>query len=91
MDDEQLEDLIKSYFILGLNHNEIMLSLSSIHGVVLSIRTLRRILSRLRLFRRKHQSDILDVALFLMNQLETRKIAGLQTASPLVYTARIYS
>lgn len=57
--------------MLGLNHNEILLSLSHIHGVVLSLRTLRRILSRMKLFRRKYRSDILDVALYLTKELET--------------------
>lgn len=78
MDNEQehLYDLIRSYFFLGLNHDEILLSLGTNHGVVMGIRTLRRILSRLQLFRRKNQSDLLDVALFLMGHLQT--YGGLQ-------------
>ena len=37
---------------------------------MLSIRSLRRILSSARLYRRKHNSDILEVAMFLMNEIE---------------------
>ena len=38
---------------------------------IISLRSLRRILSRAKLYRRKNQSDVLDVALFLMAEMET--------------------
>uniref|UniRef100_A0A3B1K095 Zmp:0000000984 n=1 Tax=Astyanax mexicanus TaxID=7994 RepID=A0A3B1K095_ASTMX len=66
----RLTELIQFYFALGLNHKEILLSLSGIDGISLSIRTLRRILKSLRLYRRKNKSDLLDIALFLTEHLE---------------------
>uniref|UniRef100_A0A3P9JR73 Integrase core domain-containing protein n=1 Tax=Oryzias latipes TaxID=8090 RepID=A0A3P9JR73_ORYLA len=66
-----LHSLIKVYFSMGLNHREILLSLSTVDGIIISLRTLRRILSTLRLHRRKNQSDVLDIALFLIGQLQT--------------------
>ena len=40
------------------------------NGVVPSLRSLRRILASAQLFRRKNHSDILDVALFITEQVE---------------------
>ncbi|KAJ8304110.1 hypothetical protein KUTeg_017693 [Tegillarca granosa] len=41
------------------------------HGVVLSLRQLKRKLALMRLFRRKYYSDIEDVAMFIQRQQET--------------------
>lgn len=71
VDRGHLHSLIKTYFSMGLKHKEILLSLSAVDGILISLRTLRRIMSTLRLHRRKNQSDVLDVALFLMEQLQT--------------------
>ncbi|XP_053302891.1 uncharacterized protein LOC128461802 [Pleuronectes platessa] len=65
----RLLTLIRFYFVLGLRHWEILVSLSNIDGVCISLSTLRRHLSSLRLFRRKDYSDLLDVAVFLQDQL----------------------
>ena len=65
-----LFSLIKFYFDLGLRHWEIVLSLSHIDGITISLSTLRRHLRTLRLFRRKAHSDLLDVAMFLQDQLD---------------------
>lgn len=66
-----LFSLIKFYFDLGLRHWEIVLSLSNIDGITISLSTLRRHLRTLRLFRSKAHSDLLDVAMFLQDQLDT--------------------
>ncbi|GAA6092351.1 uncharacterized protein LOC107714737, partial [Tachysurus ichikawai] len=65
----RLSSLIRFYFTLGLRHWEILLSLSNINGIVISASTLCRHLKTLRLFRRKEHSDLLDVAVFLQDQL----------------------
>lgn len=65
----RLLSLIHFYFVLGLRHWEILLSLSYVDGIIISLSTLRRYLRTLRLFRRKAPSDILDVATFLQDQL----------------------
>ena len=66
-----LTNAVKFYFSLGFNHSEILECLARMNGVVLSLRSLRRILASAQLFRRKnHSSDILDVALFITEQVE---------------------
>ncbi|KAK7886541.1 hypothetical protein WMY93_026162 [Mugilogobius chulae] len=67
------EDLIKFYFSLGLRHGEILTLLNTVDDVVMSMRTLRRLLKRMGLYRRKNQSDPLDVAAFLIDQLDGHK------------------
>ena len=53
--------VITSYFNLGLSYTEIAAFLASFHGVVLSVRQLKRILRRLGLPRRLNPSDVGDV------------------------------
>ena len=65
-----LTNAVKFYFSLGFNHSEILECLARMNGVVLSLRSLRRILASAQLFRRKNHSDILDVALFITEQVE---------------------
>jgi hypothetical protein len=67
---QSVNEIVKFYFMLGFNHKEILLSLSWYNRIVISIRSLRRILSKLKLFRRKHISNIFDVAMFVMEQVE---------------------
>lgn len=67
---EQL-GLVKFYFRLGLNYNEILASLAYNHGVILSKRSLHRILRLGGLFRRKYKSDLVDLAVFMEELLQT--------------------
>ena len=64
-----LSQLICNYHLLSLRHWEILRFLENEDGINISMPTLRRHLKRLGLFRRKAQSDVLDVALFLQEQL----------------------
>lgn len=64
-----VSDLIKTYFRLGLRYQEILLFLANRHRIVISMRTLKRTLSKASLFRRKY-SDIMDVALFIMAEIK---------------------
>ena len=66
----QAEVLIMTYFRLGFTYAEILACLARMHGVIVSMRTLKRSLKRAELFRRKHKSDILDVALFIIDRLQ---------------------
>ncbi|KAF7646069.1 hypothetical protein LDENG_00194140 [Lucifuga dentata] len=63
----RLFSLIQFYFVLGLTHWEILVSLSNIDGIIISLSTFHRHLKSL--FRRKAHSDLLDVAVFLQDQL----------------------
>ncbi len=56
------KDLVKTYFSLEMNYMEILQSLAHFNNIILSMRTLRRLLKSVGLFRRKEYSDILDVA-----------------------------
>ena len=64
-----LSDTIVFNLLLGLRQWEILMFLKSEEGINISMSTLRRHLKSLGLFRRKAQSDLLQVALFLQEQL----------------------
>ena len=63
--------LIKRYFSLGLNYDEIIASLASNQNIFISKRNLNRKLRELCLYRRKHHTDIVDVACFAEGKLST--------------------
>ena len=46
------EKLIKSYFDAGYTYNLILCFLTGVHGIVISLRTLKRVLRRINLRRR---------------------------------------
>ena len=62
--------LVEFYFRLGFNHSEILMSLAVHHRIIISVRSLRRYLANMRLYRRKNYSNILDEALFIIEQVE---------------------
>lgn len=66
----RLLELIKFYFMLGLRHGEILQLLSSLDSIVIGMQTLRKNLKCMGLHRRKNQSDPMEVAIFLTDQLE---------------------
>ena len=55
------DDLIESYFHLGLEYTEILLFLVFSHGINLSLRQLKRILKAKGLGRRRNASDLREV------------------------------
>ncbi|KAL3885580.1 hypothetical protein ACJMK2_025631 [Sinanodonta woodiana] len=59
---------IKLYFSLGLSYSEFICCLAIIHKIVISMRTLKRRLTKLRLYRRKYPSNILNVASYVAEQ-----------------------
>jgi hypothetical protein len=70
MASDALVNVIGTYFQLGFRYKEILDSLAQRHGVVLCMRTLKRILNTAGLFRRKHKSDLLAVAVFIFDRLQ---------------------
>lgn len=64
-----LFSLIKFDFDMGLRHWEIVLSLC-IDVMTISLLTLRWHVATLSLFIRKTHSDLLDIAMFLQDQLD---------------------
>ncbi len=67
----ETERYIGTYFRLGLQYKQIMLILKSQHDINLSMRTLERCLFRMGLTRRKRYTDLLQLALFVQEELET--------------------
>ncbi|KAK1154813.1 hypothetical protein AOXY_G27781 [Acipenser oxyrinchus oxyrinchus] len=61
---------IRFYFRLGLSHKHILECLAHLDGIIVSIRTLKRYMKRAKLFRRKNKSDVLEVVLYLMGEIE---------------------
>ena len=66
---EQRRALVHVYFNLGLSNREILASLALYHRIIISIRTLKRITKAIGLYRRKNHSDIVDVALFINDEI----------------------
>lgn len=65
---EERASLVNCYFALGYSNKEILASLAQRHKIIMSIRTLKRIMSNLQLFRKKNYSDIVDVATYIVSQ-----------------------
>ncbi|CAH1155551.1 unnamed protein product, partial [Phaedon cochleariae] len=64
------EQLVHQYFSLGFEHKEILNYLKILHNRCISLRTLKRILAKLHLYRRKHFSNIEDVVRFMEGEIE---------------------
>lgn len=54
--------------MLGLRHAEILLLLSTVDDIAISLSTLRMILKCMGLYKKKNESDPLEVASFLIDQ-----------------------
>ena len=65
-----MDETIRALFHIGLSYNDILISLARVDGTVVSMRTLKRVLRRLGLFRRLHYSDFMDITLFILSEVE---------------------
>lgn len=65
------DEIIKLCFDLGLSNNEILQCLLGCAGISKSVRTLKRKMKRLGLFRRKNYSELIQAASFISEQQET--------------------
>ena len=66
-----LRDCIEKYFFMGFAYSEIVCLLAVEHNRAISVRTLKRILQKHGLFRRKHYSDDLDVQNVIRDEIIT--------------------
>lgn len=64
-----MEDLIKDYFRRGFNYNSILGLLNTEHGISISLKTLKRRLKSLELYRRKNYTDLEIVIRHLKNDI----------------------
>jgi len=62
--------LIQHYFDLGLKYEEILHILSVKHRIIISMKTLKQILGRNGLFRRKNYDNLFDVIQFIGEELQ---------------------
>lgn len=60
---------MKLYYEIGLSNQEILTMLAHKHQIIISIRTLKRLMQEMSLCRRKKQSDLLEVASFIERQI----------------------
>lgn len=67
---ETRRNLIRHYFNLGYSYKEIILCLRLKHFIQISVRHLKRILRKENLFRRKNQSNVLDVAAYIDSEIQ---------------------
>lgn len=64
------EELVQEYFSLGFTQAEILAYLNLLHNIKISHRSLKRLQSKLKLYRRKKFSKIEDVIKFLEEELQ---------------------
>lgn len=62
--------LIELYFLLGLKYTDILHILSVRHGIIVSLKTLKRFLKKNGFFRRKHFDNLENVIQFIKEKLE---------------------
>lgn len=62
--------LIELYFLLGLKYTDILHILSVRHGIIVSLKTLKRFLKKNGFFRRKHFDNLENVIQFIKEELE---------------------
>lgn len=85
------DDLIESYFHLGLKYTEILLFLVFSHGINLSLRQLKRILKANGLGRRRNASDLREVVQAVEEELRgsVSNVGYRQMSQPLVNDHRL--
>ena len=69
MDQDERLKLIKLYFRLGLQNKEMIWCISHRHGFTLGLSTLKRILKREGLYRRKYPTNLLNVIRFIRDEI----------------------
>jgi hypothetical protein len=65
----ETDEKIAAYFSMGFSNREIQEVLAFHHGIIISNRTIKRKTSAMGLFRRKNQSDVVAVALYIFGVL----------------------
>ncbi|KAF7664486.1 hypothetical protein LDENG_00175330 [Lucifuga dentata] len=73
-----IDELVQLYFRIGFSNKEVLSLLAHKHSLVISIRTLKRLCQRLRLFRRKNHTNLEELAAFLQTgMLEMDRCEGI--------------
>ena len=71
------EKAINIYFDLGLSYKDILSCLAYNEGIIMSRSTLKRKLKRQNLSRRKNKTNILEVAMFIQEEVKIGTITRL--------------
>ena len=69
MDTEDRNEIIKVYFNMGMLYKDIVIILAVDHGVIITLRHLKRILKEVGLVRRINYSSIAHIVKFIHNQI----------------------
>ena len=69
-DGSSRDEIIEKYFFLGLSNAEILGFIVNVHGIRLSLRQLKRILSKRKCKRRNDQDNLEDVVCAITNELK---------------------
>jgi hypothetical protein len=64
------DEIIEKYFCLGLSNAEILGFIVNVHGIRLSLRQLKRILTKSKCTRRNNQDNVEDVVCAIENELK---------------------
>ena len=67
---EHHTEYLQLYFTLGLPYEDILECLAKINRMVISMSTLKRQLRHFGLYQHKYHSDFMDVALFIVHNLQ---------------------
>ena len=65
-----IEEFVNTYYHMGLQNKEILSCLAHLNGIIISIKTLKRLTKKMRLFRRMNHSDLLEVATYVLQQCD---------------------
>lgn len=66
---EERKRVISFYFHMGLSYDEILYFLAHEHGIILSNSHFKRLVNSYGLYRRKFESNLVEVASFIENEL----------------------
>lgn len=65
------DNIIRAYFEMGLEYNNILAVMAERHNIVVSLRHLKRILKGMNLSRRNNYTDINNIVNFIKDQLSS--------------------
>ena len=93
--DDDARSLVRLYFEAGYSYNLILCFLASLHGIVVSLRTLKRTLHKMGLRRRGVQTDIARAILWqsvqdnIIKEIYGHMILYLYACSYILYMLKI--
>ena len=76
-----ITNTVELYHELGVSQDEILIFLAMFDKVIITKRSLKRVLKKAKLFRRKNYSNVLNAALYLSQEVENAgKVLGYKSS-----------